>query len=106
MGGDGGDVNGDVAAVIGTHNPTKTWNYYMSFRLGAARGCVNCGKDVNHAPGALVPLGAIGTTARVSNNVRFVMEAGPGGIFARQYSAPAGYVHLSFGVFFDIGKGR
>jgi len=105
-GGDGGDVNGDVAAVIGTHNPNKTWNYYMSLRLGAARGCINCGKDINHAPGALVPLGAIGTTARVSNNARFVMEGGLGEIFARQYSAPAGYIHLSFGILFDIGKGH
>ena len=105
-GGDGGDVNGDVAAVIGTHNTSKTWNHYMSLRLGAARGCLHCGKDLNHAPGALVPLGVIGTTARVSENARFVMEAGLGGIFARQYSAPAGYVHLSFGILFDIGKGR
>jgi hypothetical protein len=105
-GGDGRNVNGDVAAVIGTHNPNKAWNYYMSLRLGAARGCVNCGQDINHAPGALVPLGAMGTTARVSGNVRFVMEAGLGEIFARQYSAPAGYVHLSFGILFDIGQGH
>lgn len=105
-GGDGGDVNGDIAAVIGTHHANKTWNYYMSLRLGAARGCMNCGKDIDHAPGALVPLGVIGTTARVSDNASFVMEAGLGGIFARQYSAPAGYLHLSFGVLFDLGKGR
>jgi hypothetical protein len=103
-GGAGGNVNGDVAAVIGTHNPNKTRNYYMSLRLGAARGCINCGYNINHAPGALVPLGAIGTTARVSNNARFVMEAGLGGIFARQYSASAGYIHLAFGILFDIGK--
>jgi hypothetical protein len=105
-GGDGGDVNADIAAVIGTHNPNKIWSYYASLRLGAARGCLNCGTNIDHAPGALAPLGTIGTTARVSNNTRFVMEAGLGEIFARQYSAPAGYIHLSFGVLFDVGKGR
>jgi hypothetical protein len=105
-GGDGGDVNADVAAVVGTHHPNKTWNYYASVRLGAARGCLNCGRNVDHAPGALVPLGTIGTTARISNNAQFVMEAGLGEIFARQFSAPVGYIHLSFGVLFDVGTGR
>lgn len=105
-GGDGGDVNGDIAAVIGTHNPDHNWNYYASLRLGAARGCIGCGRDLNHAPGALVPLGAIGATAGISDNARFVMEAGLGGIFARQYPAPAGYIHFSFGILFDVGKRR
>ena len=105
-GGDGGNVNGDIAAVLGTHNSDHSWNYYMSLRLGAARGCLGCGNNVDHAPGALVPLGAIGATARVSDNVRFVMEGGIGEVFARQYSAPAGYVHLSFGVLFNAGKSR
>ena len=105
-GGDGGDVNADLGAVIGTHSPNKSWNYYASLRLGAARGCLNCGKKIDHAPGALVPLGTIGATARVSNNTRFVMEAGPGEIFARQYSASGGYIHFSFGVLFDVGKRR
>lgn len=105
-GGDASDLNADVAAVIGRRNPNKIWNYYASLRLGAARGCLNCATNIDHAPGALVPLGTIGTTARVSNNTRFVMEAGLGGIFARQYSAPAGYLHLSFGVLFDVGRPR
>jgi len=99
-GGDDGDVNADLAGVIGTHNPNKTWNYYMSLRLGASRGCFNCAASTgtNHAPGALVPLGVIGRTARISDNAKFVMETGLGGIFSRQYSAPAGYLHLSFGI--------
>ena len=104
-GGDGGDVNADVAAVIGTHNRNRVWNYYMSLRLGASRGCIHC-SDTNHAPGALVPLGVIGTTARISDNAKFVMEAGLGGNFARQLPAASGYLHLSFGVLFDIGKDR
>jgi hypothetical protein len=104
---DGGgerDLNADLAAVLGTHDPAKTWNYYMSLRVGGARGCVRCGADTNHAPGAIVPLGVIGTTARVSETTRFVMEAGLGGIFTRQYSSPAPYVHLSCGVLFSVGR--
>ena len=105
-GGDGGNVNADFAGVIGTHQDDRTWNYYASLRLGAARGCLNCGRNTDHAPGALVPLGVIGTTARISDNAKFVMEAGLGGIFARQYSAPAGYIHLSFGVLFNVPSSR
>jgi hypothetical protein len=105
-GGDGRNLNGDLGAVIGTHDSDKTWNYYASLRVGAARGCIRCGTNIDHAPGALVPLGAIGTTARVSNNTRFVMEGGLGGVFARQYSAPTTYVHFLFGVLFDVGKNR
>lgn len=104
-GGDGGNLNADLAAVIGTHNQNKIWNYYMSLRLGAARGCINC-SGTDHAPGALVPLGVIGATARISENTKFVMEAGLGGTFAQQLPAPSGYVHLSFGVLFDVGKER
>jgi len=108
--GDGKAVNGDLAAVIGTNrHPENTWNYYMSLRLGASRGLCQgspCAGTQNHPPGALVPLGVIGATARVSDNTRFVMEAGLGGIFSREYSAAAPYVHLSFGVQFNVGKNR
>jgi hypothetical protein len=107
-GGDGGNLNADLAGVIGTHNPDKSWNYYMSLRLGGSRGCINRAgtATTNHAPGALVPLGVIGTTARISDNARFVMETGLGGVFSRQYSTPAGYLHLFFGVLVDVRKGR
>ena len=108
--GDGKAVNGDFAAVIGTNgHPEKIWNYYMSLRLGASRGLCQgspCAGTQNHLPGALVPLGVLGTTARVSDHARFVMEAGLGGIFAREYSTTAPYLHLSFGVQFDVGKDR
>lgn len=103
-GGDGRNLNADVAAVLGTHNQTKTWNYCTLLRLAGSCGCLTCGSNTNHAPGALVPLGVIGTTARVSDNAKFVMEAGMGQAFVRQYSASANYVHLSFGVQFNVGK--
>ena len=108
--GDGGAVNGDLAAVIGTNrHPENIWNYYMSLRLGASRGLCRgspCAGTQNHLPGALVPLGVIGTTARISDNARFVMEAGLGGIFSREYSTTAPYLHLSFGIQFNVGRDR
>lgn len=107
--GDGGAVNADFAGVVGTHHPEKIWNYYMSLRLGASRGLCEASScrpgSGNHLPGALVPLGVIGTTARVSDNVHFVMEAGLGEIFSREYSTSAPYIHLSFGVLVDVGQG-
>jgi len=104
----GRSVNGDLAAVIGTSNPNKTWNYYASLRLGASHGCVNpfCVSGTgDHPPGALVPLGVIGTTARVNDSVRFVMEIGAsGGIFSREHPDPGSYIHFSIGVLFHVGK--
>jgi hypothetical protein len=108
--GDGGAVNADLAAVIGTHHPDNNWNYYMSLRLGGSHGLCrdsSCPPGAqNRLPSALVPLGVIGTTARVSDNVHFVMEAGLGEIFSRKYSTSAPYIHLSFGALFDVGKNR
>jgi len=108
--GDGKAVNGDLAAVIGTNRrPENIWNYYMSLRLGASRGLCQgspCAGTQNHLPGALVPLGVIGSTARISDSARFVMEAGLGGIFSREYSTAAPYLHLSFGVQFNVGRDR
>jgi hypothetical protein len=108
--GDGKAVNADLAAVIGTNHPDKIWNYYMSLRLGASRGLCDSSPCTatagNHLPGALVPLGVIGTTARVSDNVHFVMETGLGGVFSREHPGTATYLHLSFGVLFNVGKGR
>ncbi len=105
-GGDGRNFNADSAVELGTHNPNRAWNYYMSLRVAGSRGCISCGTNTNHAPGAIVPLGVIGTSARVSDNTKFVMEAGTGEVFARQYSSPSGYVHLFFGVLFDVGRGK
>ncbi len=78
-------------------------------RLAGSRGCINlfCAGDsgTDHSPGALIPLGVIGTTARVADNTHFVLEAGLGNIFSRQH--PDGtYIHFSIGVLFDAGKRR
>jgi hypothetical protein len=107
-GGFGGrSLNADVAATLGTTNQDKTWNYYTSLRLGGSRGCINlfCAGDsgTDHSPGALIPLGVIGTTARVADNAHFVLEAGLGNIFSREH--PDGtYIHFSIGVLYDVGK--
>lgn len=107
--GDGGSVNADFAAMIGTSHPRNIWNYYMSLRLGGSRGLCQsppCAVGTGHLPGALVPLGVIGTKARVSDNVNFVMETGLGEVFSREHPGPGPYIHLSFGVLFDVGKDR
>ncbi len=108
--GDGRSVSADLATVIGTNNLSESWNYYTSFRLAGSHGCVNLfcagGTGTDHAPGALVPLGVIGSTGRVSDNTHFVMEAGLGGIFSREHPSSGVYLHLSFGVLFDVGRDR
>lgn len=108
--GDGRSVNADLAAVIGTRNVDKTWNYYTSFRLAASRGCggLFCTGLLPGAllPGAIVPLGVIGSSARISDNASFIMETGLGGIFSREHPASGVYLHFSFGLQFDVGKSR
>jgi len=80
-----------------------------SLRHGGSRGCINlfCAGDsgTDHSPGALIPLGVIGTTARVADNAHLVLPAGLGNIFSREH--PDGtYIHFSIGVLFDAGKRR
>jgi len=112
-GGDGRSVNADVAAVIGTYKHLENpWNYYTSIRLAGSHGCINLlclptqSAPGGRPPGALVPLGVIGATARVSDVARFVMEAGLGGIFSREQPTSGIYFHLSFGVRFNVGRDR
>ena len=107
----GRSINADVAAVIGTTREDRTWNYYTSLRLAGSRGCNGlfcAGVDTAgyHNPGALVLLGAIGATARVSQHAEFVMEAADAEIFSRELPDPerAGYVHFSIGILFKVGK--
>jgi hypothetical protein len=110
-GGDGRAVNGDLAAVIGTNgHPENTWNYYTSIRLAGSHGCINlfCLPAVStpgsRPPGALMPLGVIGATARVSDTAHFVMEAGLGWFFSREQPTSDPFYHFSFGLQFNVGK--
>jgi hypothetical protein len=104
----GRSINADVAAVIGTTHEDNPWNYYASLRVGASHGCINLvclgGSGLDHNPGGIVPLGAIGARARVADNIRFIMEGGLGGVFSREHPDPNVYIHLSFGVQFDVGR--
>jgi hypothetical protein len=111
--GDGRAVNGDLAATIGTHDhPDNPWNYYAALRLAASHGCGNLfclGGDSapgTRAPGAIVPVGEIGATARVSDTARFVMEGGLGEIYSRQQPHNGVYIHLAFGLQVVVGKAR
>jgi hypothetical protein len=112
-GGDGRAVNGDLAAVIGTHvHPENTWNYYTSIRLAGSHGCIRLfclprqSAPGARPPGTLMPLGIIGATARVSDTARFVMEAGLGWYFSRELPTSDPFYHFSFGVQFNVGKDR
>ncbi len=104
----GRSINADAAAVIGTTNVDNPWNYYASLRVAASHGCINLvclgGSGLDHNPGGIVPLGVIGASARVADSIHFIMEAGLGEIFSREKPAPVEYIHLSFGVQFDVGK--
>ncbi len=111
--GDGRSVNGDLAAMIGTDRPPgDTWNYYASLRVAASHGCFNLlcwpgsGAPGSRAPGAIIPLGVLGSTARVSDTTRFVMEGGLGEFFSRQDPHSGLYIHLAFGVQFNVGRSR
>jgi hypothetical protein len=110
--GDGRSLNADVAATIGTTNLDRTWNYYASLRLAVSHGCTGlfCSGSLagsNAAPpGAILPLGTIGSSAHISQNASFIMEGGLGGIFSREHPSTGVYVHLAFGVLFDVGKRR
>jgi hypothetical protein len=110
-GGDGRAVNGDLAAVIGTHkHPENTWNYYTSIRLAGSHGCIRLfclpteSAPGSRPPGTFMPLGVIGATARVSDTTCFVMEAGLGGYFSREQPTSDPFYHLSFGLQFNVGK--
>ena len=112
-GGDGRSVSADLAAEIGTNRlPQYTWNYYASLQVAASHGCFNplCfpgqGAPGSRYPGAIFPLGTLGSTARFSNVGRFVMEAGLGEHISRQQPSSGYYVHLAFGVQFIVGKNR
>jgi hypothetical protein len=110
--GDGRSVNADLAATIGTRNPDQTWNYYTSLRMAGSHGCTGlfCAGSLAGAnatpPGAILPLGVIGSSARISENATFIMEGGLGGIFSREHPSSGIYVHVSFGVLFDVGRRR
>ena len=112
-GGDGRAVNGDLAAVIGTHKrPQDTWNYYTSIRLVGSHGCIRLfclpteSAPGSRPPGTLMPLGAIGAAAHVSDTTQFVMEAGLGGYFSREQPTSDPYYNVSFGLQFNVGKDR
>ncbi|HXW91916.1 MAG TPA: hypothetical protein VEK33_15320 [Terriglobales bacterium] len=110
--GDGRSVNADLAATMGTRDPDRTWNYYTSLRFAGSHGCINplcagwLGLSAPSPPGAILPLGVIGSSARISENASFIMETGLGGVFSREHPGPGIYLHLSFGLLFNVGKHR
>ena len=108
---DGKSLNADLGITTGTIRD-KTWNHYASLRVAAARGypgnvcCFGGANGTNVPPGNYLLLGSIGATARVTDNVRFVYEAGLGGVLTHfsDRSEIGRIVYLSVGVLFNTRK--
>lgn len=99
---DGKSVNCDIAVTGGTING-KTWNYYASARLGAAKGYPGnlFGTGDNVPNDALFALINLGTQANVQKNQRFIFEGGFGYVMPRgNTSGPL--IYLSCGLLFDL----
>ncbi len=99
---DGKSVNGDVALTCGTVRDAP-WNYYASFRLGAAKGYPGdvFGTGAQTPANALFPIINLGTQARVANNQKFIFEGGFGYIIPEHETAGP-TIYLSCGLLFDI----
>jgi hypothetical protein len=80
----GKSLNADTALTVGTRHDDADWNYYASLRIAGARGypgraCCGSGATGDVAPpDSRIALGAIGATARVGPNMRFILEGGHG----------------------------
>jgi hypothetical protein len=108
---DGKSLNADFGLTTGTIRD-KTWNYFSSLRVAAARGypgsvCCFGGGGTNVPPENYILLGTIGATARISDNARFVYEAGMGGALTHfsDRTETGRVVYISVGVLFNT-RGR
>jgi hypothetical protein len=99
---DGKSLNADVALTWGTIKQSR-WNYYLSLRLGAARGFPGnvFGSGDQTPADALFPILNLGTQGRISEVQRFIFEGGYGYVISRgQTGAPL--IYLSCGLLFDF----
>lgn len=101
---DGKSLNGDIALTGGTING-KVWNYYSSFRLGAAKGYPGSlfGTGDKVPNDALFALLNFGSQANVERNQKFIFEGGFGYVIPRGVRAGP-LIYISCGVLFDIGE--
>jgi hypothetical protein len=106
----GKSLNADAALTFGTRHDDADWNYYMSLRIAAARGypgkaCCSSGATGDDAPpDSRIALGAIGTTARVGPNMRFVVEGGHGFTWVKHQRDHGNGTYLAMGLLLTVGK--
>lgn len=99
---DGKSLNADVALTWGTIKQSH-WNYYLSLRLGAAKGFPGnvFGSGDQTPADALFPIVNLGAQGRVSEVQRFIFEGGYGYVVScGQTGAPL--IYLSCGFLFDF----
>ena len=103
---EGKSLTGEVGATMGIPGGKRNgWAPYASVRLAAARG--RSGRPFagsNVPPGAVVPMASIGASARVSENMRWVVEGGSGGILSREHTDAGAFVYVAVGLDFVLRR--
>jgi hypothetical protein len=102
---EGKSYTGEVGATMGIRTWSRNWAPYASVRLAVAHG--NAGRPFagsNLPPGALVPMASFGASARVAENMRWVLEGGGGGIVSREHLAAGTFVYMAVGLDFVLPR--
>jgi hypothetical protein len=103
---EGKSLNAEVGATMPVRHFDQSWDSYASLRLAGAHGYAGSafGIGTNVPPGAIVPMGSFGATAHVAENMRWVFEAGGGGILSREHLNAGMFVYVSVGLNFIVGS--
>jgi hypothetical protein len=102
---EGKSYTGEVGATLGIRTWSKNWAPYASVRLAAAHG--GAGRSFagsNVPPGSVVPMASFGVSARVAENMRWVLEGGSGGIVSSEHLAAGTFVYMAVGLDFVIPR--
>ncbi len=103
---EGKSLTGQVGATMGFPGGGRNgWSPYASVRLAATRG--RSGRPFaasNVPPGAIVPMASVGASARVSDNMQWVIEGGGGGILSREHLAAGAFVYVAVGLDFVLRR--
>jgi len=102
---EGKSYTGDLGATVGIPTWNRSWAPYASVRLAAAHG--GAGRPFagsNVPPGAVVSIASFGASARVAENMRWVLEGGAGSIVSREHLAVGTLVYMAVGLDFEIPR--